>query len=246
MVKNWSSDCNFNIRRDLSDAHEVAWERIASPGTWLTAQHRIAIAVETRNARERPSCAETRQALSPSSVGIVNKTDGVLNDGEVELIHRVVCDPGRLSESWVQSILSNGMREGEFIEIVGIIAMVMIMDTFTMGLGMPDTHLLEPISGEPVRYQPAGAKKSAAWLPIVEPEDAVGEDEDLYPNPKVGYIYRALSGVPQSLRDYWAVANVHYMPGQYVYQFHNSIRAITRSQIELIAARVSALHQCVY
>ena len=68
----------------------------------------------------------------------------------------------------------------------------------------------------------------------------------MYPTPKAGYIYRGLSLVPQSLRDYWALANCHYLPGQYVYQFDKSIRAISRPQMEILAARVSALHQCVY
>jgi hypothetical protein len=55
-----------------------------------------------------------------------------------------------------------------------------------------------------------------------------------------------LSLVPQSLRDYWALATAHYLPGAFVYQFDKSIRAITRPQMELLAARVSALHQCAY
>ena len=122
----------------------------------------------------------------------------------------------------------------------------MILDTFTMGLGLADSSLPQPQEGNPSQYRPPGARKNAAWLPIVEPDDAVDADGPLYPNPKVGYIYRALSAVPQSLRDYWAMASVHYMPGQFVYQFDHSIRAIGKAQIELIAARVSALHQCAY
>jgi hypothetical protein len=39
---------------------------------------------------------------------------------------------------------------------------------------------------------------------------------------------------------------VHYLPGPYVYQFDKSIRAISRPQTEILAARVSAMHQCVY
>ena len=92
----------------------------------------------------------------------------------------------------------------------------------------------------------AGAKKQAAWLPLVEPQDAVESDGPLYPSPKAGYIYRGLSLVPQSVRDYWALANTHYMPGQFVYQFDKSIRAISRPQTEIMAARVSALHECAY
>ena len=68
----------------------------------------------------------------------------------------------------------------------------------------------------------------------------------MYPSPKAGYIYRALSSVPQSMRDYWALANAHYLPGTVIYRFDQTIRAIARPQTELLAARVSALHQCVY
>jgi hypothetical protein len=68
----------------------------------------------------------------------------------------------------------------------------------------------------------------------------------MYPSPKAGYIYRGLSLVPQTLRDYWALASTHYLPGDVVYRMGETIRAITRPQSEVLAARVSALHQCAY
>ena len=239
-------NCEFEVREDLVDVHEDAWHSISAPGTWLTGKRRIAVAAEIRKVRDSSSCAEVKTALSPNTVKISNTTMGELCDAEVELIHQVVCDPGRLSEPWSQSILDKGLSEGEYIEIVGLIAMVMILDTCTMGLGLPNVGLPKPQDGEPSRYTPPGAKKDAAWLPIVEPEDTVEEDGPMYPSPKAGYIYRGLSSVPQSLRDYWAMASTHYTPGEYVYQFDRSIRAIERPQMELIAARVSALHQCAY
>ena len=238
--------CELSIREDLVVAHEKAWERIASAGTWLNGSHRIAVVAEIRKAYQMKSCVEIKEALSPESVKIPNKTSGLLNDAEVELIHRVVCDSGRLSDAWSKSVIKKGLSEGEYVEIVGLIAMVMILDTFTMGLGLPNVDLPDPQAGEPTRYTPPGAKKNVAWLPIVEPEDAVEEDGPMYPGPKAGYILRGLSAVPQALRDYWAMASIHYTPGQFVYQFDRSIRAIGRPQIELIAARVSALHQCAY
>jgi hypothetical protein len=124
--------------------------------------------------------------------------------------------------------------------------MDMMMDTCLRALGLPERALTSPGVGEPTRYRPPGARKKMAWLPLVEPEDAVEADGPMYPSPKAGYIYRGLSLVPQSLRDYWSLANCHYLPGDVVYQFDRSIRAIKRPQVEIIAARVSALHQCVY
>ncbi len=234
------------VRSDLIEAHERAWAAIAAPGTWLSGTQRVAVAAEIRNARGCGFCERIKSALSPYAVEGTHDSLGVLGAAQVELIHRVVNDPGRLSEKWSASVLARGLFEGEYVETVGVIAMVMIMDTCHRALGLAQRALPVAAQGEPTRYRPPGAKKKAAWLPLVEPEDAVPEDGPMYPNPKAGYIYRGLSMVPQAVRDYWALANVHYLPGEYVYQFDTSIRAIERPQVEILAARVSAMHECAY
>lgn len=234
------------IRSNLIEAHERAWSAIARPGTWLTGERRVAVAAEIRHALKCSLCARIKGALSPNAVPGVHDTLGQLEAAEAELVHRVVNDPGRLSESWSQSVLARGLAEGQYVEIVGLIAMVMMMDTCHRALGLSLRDLPAPLAGEPSRYRPSGAKKKAAWLPLTEPEDATEADGPMYPSPKAGYIYRGLSLVPQSLRDYWALANEHYLPGPYIYKFDTSIRAISRPQTEILAARVSAMHQCVY
>lgn len=240
------SGTDLPVRSDLVESHERAWAAIAAPGTWLSGERRVAVAAEIRHAFACAHCARIKAALSPNAVDGTHDSLGVLGAAEVGLIHRVVCDPGRLSERWSQSVLAQGLAEGEYVEIVGIIAMVMMMDTFARALGARERALPAPKEGEPTRYRPPGAKKQAAWLPLVEPEDVVASDGPLYPNPKAGYIYRGLSLVPQAVRDYWALASCHYLPSEYVYRFDSSIRAIARSQVEILAARVSALHQCAY
>jgi len=234
------------VRADLADAHETAWRAIAAPGTWLTADRRLHVAAEIRHSRDCAHCMAIKAALSPDNVPGTHASLGQLESPEVELIHRAVNDPGRLSETWSQSVLARGLSEGEYVEIAGLVAIVMMMDTCTRALGLPDRALPPPVAGAPTRYRPPGARKEAAWLPIVEPPDAVEADGAMYPSPKAGYIYRALSSVPQTLRDYWALANAHYLPGQVIYRFDATIRAITRPQTELLASRVSAMHQCVY
>lgn len=233
------------MRSGLAKSHDRAWAAIAAPGTWLTGERRVAVAAETRHARNCALCARLKAALSPNVAG-EHDTPGRLAPAEVELVHRVVSDPGRLSEAWAQSVLARGLTEEEYIEIVGIIAMVMVMDTFSRALGIPERALPAPQPGEPTRYRPPGAKKQAAWLALVEPADVVPEDGPLYATPNASYIYRALSLVPQSMRDYWALGFEHYLPSEFVYKFDQSIRALTRPQTEVLAARVSALHQCAY
>lgn len=233
------------MRKGLTESHERAWAAIAGPGTWLTGARRVAVAAEVRHARRCAQCAQIKAALSPNVSG-THDSLGKLKTAEVELVHRVVSDPGRLTEAWTQSVLAQGLTQGEYIEIVGVIAMVMMIDTFHRALGLPERALPAAQPGEPTRYQPPGAKKQAAWLALVEPEDAVPADGPMYPHPRVGYIYRALSLVPQAVRDYWALAFEHYLPSEVIYKFDQSIRAITRPQTEVLAARVSALHQCAY
>jgi alkylhydroperoxidase family enzyme len=233
------------MRKSLPESHGRAWAAIAAPGTWLTGERRVAAAAEVRHARGCALCARLKTALSPSVPG-EHDSLGKLSAAEVELVHRVVSDPGRLTEGWARSVLARGLTEGEYIEIVGVISMVMMMDTFMRALGRPGRPLPEPQPGAPTRYRPPGAKRQAAWLPLVEPEDAVPADGAMYPHPRVGYIYRALSFVPQAVRDYWALAFEHYLPSEFVYSFDQSIRAISRPQTEVLAARVSALHQCAY
>lgn len=222
------------IRDDLEEAHARAWRAIASPGTWLTGARRLQVAAEVRRSE---GCA-------------VCDAGGLHETAELELVHCLAREPGRTSEAWARSLLgtaeAKGLSEGEYVETVGLVAMVKMMDAFHLGLGRELSPLPEPIEGEPTRYRPPGAKVGAAWLPIVEPPDVTPDDGPMYPSPKAGYIYRALSSVPQSMRDYWALANPHYLPGEYVYAFDRSLRAITRPQMELLASRVSAMHQCAY
>ena len=53
------------VRDDLPAAHRRAWARLAQPGTWWTAEERIAIAAESRAAVYCTFCRERKESLSP-------------------------------------------------------------------------------------------------------------------------------------------------------------------------------------
>ena len=246
MVSLEYNDYDFPIRSDLIEAHRDCWSRLSEAGSWLDADRKINLAAEVRKARECSFCNEQKGAISPNAVTGLHSDIGQLSGPEVEVIHRIVSDPARLSKDWYTNIISMGLTEEEYIEIIGIIAMVMIVDTFTFALGLDNRNLPLPKPGKPSYYKPLGAKTKAAWVPIVEPEDANPSDGELYPNPKVGYILRALSAVPTSKFHFWDLMHAHYLPEPIIYQFDRDYRAISRSQMEIIASRVSALHECLY
>lgn len=240
------TDSGLPIRNDLTAAHGQAWDSMSKAGTWLTSEQRIAVAAEVRQARTCVFCQLQKEALTPNSVTGAHASLGLLSVGAVDVVHRIVSDPGRLSEAWYESIIAQGLTPEEYIEIAGQVAITVMADTFAFGIGVEEAPLPSPQGGTPSNYQSPGAKKKAAWVPITEPEDAVESDGMLYPSNKVGYIHRALSAVPATKREYWRIAEAHYLPGGSVYDFASDARAISRPQIEVIAARVSALHQCLY
>lgn len=255
MAQNQSSDGLLNIetladlrgmaRDDLLDAHGQAWAWIAKPGTWLNGATRVAVVREIRQAADCTLCQTRKDALSPFAVEGEHDHLGALDAAQVEAIHRLATDSGRLSESWIDGLIADGLSDGAYIEIAGIVAMTKMMDGFSWGAGAAITEPPAAEPGEPTGYRPPGARKDDAWVALVAPEDVVESDGDLYGVMAPG-VHRALSLVPDSKRAFWELGEPHYIPMTELRNADTRVRAISRAQIEILASRTSALHQCVY
>ena len=235
----------YRVRETLVEAHRIAWRRIAEPGAWLDGARRVAVAAEVRAAEDCALCRERKEALSPFAVEGEHEATDLLSAAEVELVHRLTTDPGRLSRAWTEGLLAAGVSEEVYVEIVSIVCIVMVIDTFRRSLDLAPFDLPEPVAGAPTGYRAPGARRHDAWISLVQPEDVVESDGDLY-GPVASPVVKAFSLVPQAKRDYWDLAEVHYLPGSEMTNFATDVRAIDRMQMELVAGRVSALHQCVY
>jgi hypothetical protein len=55
----------------------------------------------------------------------------------VEQIHRIVSDPGRLTRKWFDGVITSGTSDVEYVEIVGVIATIVSIDTFCRSIGVP-------------------------------------------------------------------------------------------------------------
>ena len=55
----------------------------------------------------------------------------------LEVAHRITTDPGRLSREWYQGILDSGLEEAPYVELVGVVATLVSVDTFCRGIGLP-------------------------------------------------------------------------------------------------------------
>ncbi|MBT5898431.1 MAG: hypothetical protein HOK30_02995 [Rhodospirillaceae bacterium] len=241
-------DLAWPVRDDITAAHRRTWERLAQPGTWLSGAERVAIAREARGALDCQLCRDRKDALSPNAVNGSHDHTGQLPELEVEQIHRIRTDPGRLSRAWHEGLREAGMVEERYVETVGVIANIVAMDTFTKGLGLDPWPLPAPQPGEPTRLRPVAAKQQMAWVSTLAPQDAIGTaDEDLYAGrPTAAHIYQAMSLVPASVKGFFDLVVNQYLPPQAMTDFDNEYRAINHAQIELVAGRVSAINQCVY
>lgn len=242
-------DAPFPLRDDFADSHSRFWERLAAPGSWWTSAQRIDIARQTRAAFRCPLCHVRRRALSPNTVDGAHATlDTRLPDAAVEAVHRIATDASRLSRRWYQGLLAQGLSEGQYVEIIGTVVSLVSIDSFALALGLPERPLPETAgSGEPSGYRPSSAAADDAWVPMVPEHNAGTPEADLWPDGKTGNVVRAMSLVPDEVRTLKDLSAAHYLamadvrkPG------YDAGRALSRSQMELLAGRTSALNACYY
>lgn len=236
------------VRDEIASAHGRFWQRLAAAGSWWTGAERVAIAAETRAARACALCAERRQAISPNAVTGAhdrpNATPAVLPAAAVDAVHRITTDATRLSASFVNALAEEGLDDGHYVELLGIVVGVTSVDYVCRGLGAAVHPLPRPIDGQPSHYRPAEAKPGESFVPMI-PSGALGSNErDLWRG-TTGNVIRAMSLVPDAVRDLQLLSAAHYLPTAQVANPRGG-RTLSRPQIELVAGRVSALNECFY
>ena len=234
------------VRDDLAAAHRRAWARLAAPGEWWSGAVRIAIAEETRAAPGCNFCRERKAALSPYAATGTHTAATDLPDVLVDVIHRIRTDTERLTRRFYDTALAGGLSDAEYVETVGVMATVIAIDSFCDAMGLPRHALPAPVAGEPRRQRPAGVKDGLAWVPTLAPEDVSEAEAGMYDGLAAVNIHRALSLVPEEVVGFFDLDAVHYLPDSLLRDFGTEYRALTHAQIEFLAARVSAINQCVY
>ena len=235
------------IRADIPAAFRDYWERLAAPGSWWTGAERVAIAQESRNALECDFCAERKQALSPYGMAGFHTSSTDLPERAIDAVHRIVTDQTRITQSLVDDNAANGLSKEAYVELVGIVVATFSIDEFHRTMGLDPEPLPEAKPGEPDHYRPALLNEEMGFVPTVPLEGAVGNEADLYPPGRAPNVVRALSAVPQAVRDWFALAGALYLNLEGMQSFaKQDNRSIDRSQMELVAGRVSAVNECFY
>jgi len=240
-------DSPYPIHDDIGREHRAFWQRLAGPGSWWSGKERVAIAKASRGALDCRLCIARKAALSPNAVQGKHDHDGELPETVVDAVHRIVTDQGRITRSYVEDNAASGLAKPAYVELVGIVVAVFSIDEFHRALGLSLEPLPAPQPGDISRYQPAMLSEDIGYVPTVPPDGAVGNEADLWPPMRTANVVRALSLVPEALRDWRAIASAQYLSFAGMQNFvKDEARSLTRMQMELIAGRVSAVNECFY
>ncbi len=236
----------YPIRADFAAAHNRYWHRLGQPGAWLTGAQRVDVAREVRQAQQCGFCQRRKAALSPTAVDGTHDTASTLPAAMVEVIHRVVTDPKRLTRKWFDGIIGQGLTEEEYVEIIGTVVCVFSIDEFCRAIGVPLNPLPEPVAGEPSHYRPANVVHDGAWVRTLPKIVDSGPEADLW-HGVGGFVIRALSLVPDEVRSMLDLLEAHYVSNDNIWVLKPSPKGtLSRIQSEIVAIRVSALNGCFY
>lgn len=167
--------------------------------------------------------AETRRAC-----------DGIAPTHELpaptlEAVRRIATAPATTAGDWVQRLAGDGLAEPGYVEAVGIVARTVAVDTLHRGLGTDPEPLPEPRPGEPTGALNPEARVSKGFVAMARGTSS----------------WWAISLIPDAFEGMEDFHNTLYLsPAEMMME--QSPRLLTRAQIELIAARTSAVNECFY
>jgi len=215
----------------IDEAVGIVVESLVEPGDWLTGAQRREAALEARDARTNELDRRRAEAISPFAVDGRHEPTAALSADAVDVVHRIASDPGRLTRTWADRMIGS-LGEETYTELVGVAACTAVVDSFAAAMGADEPELGPPRPGEPARERPKDVGEVGAWVAQST-------------TPGAANVSRSLSLVPVTNRAWVGVVQAMYSRGA---DFANLSweRALTRPQVELVAARTTAELECFY
>ena len=138
--------------------------------------------------------------------------------------------PSGVTQELVLDWEERGLDMFRYVELIGIVSQVTAVDTFHRAIGLTLEPLPHPVPGEPTRqHSESQVRVTKAWVPMEGPPT----------------IPTSLSAVPAEMAALEALHGPAYLAYEQM-QDPAYTRGLTRAQMELVAARTSAINECFY
>ena len=146
----------------------------------------------------------------------------------IEAAETTSARPAAIRRGWVDR-MADDLGYPRYIELVGITSRLAAVDTFHVGLGVGLEPLPDPEPGDPSHTEEPSARPGAAWVPMVGGASitqalSLVDAESVAQEDLHGPLYLTYEGM----------AEYDYVGG------------LSRAQMELVAARTSAINECFY
>lgn len=218
------------LRPEIAAACDRLVAHWSTPGPSWTAAQRRALAEVVGVARR--ATQELAPWQSPLTVeGLI--ATGPLPDVAVEVAWRITNHPGTLTKEWYDAAIAGGLGPHAFVELVGVVAMANALEHLCGAVGLEPPSLPEVNADPNAATTAETATVSTHWVPTV--------DSDL-PN-----VRTALSAAPAELEMQGVLLDAFYVPGgALARELDDQVWGLERTQLELVASRVSTMNECFY
>jgi hypothetical protein len=208
-------------------AADQSWAELGKPGAQWTGAERIAIAELVRAASPRPLWDR-----APALDALAREPGGdVLSPFVAGLVERVAVEPSSLSKDDVAGIVAQ-LGDAAYAELASVVAQVVAIDHFAAALGVERRGFPSAEQGHPHRRRPEGMADVGGHIPMTEVIEG--------PN-----VRRSLS-LAGADHERWMMLVFVMYSGERFGELVWTDRALSRPQVELLAARTSALNECFY
>ena len=221
------------VREDLAEAHRLAWEHVAAPGTWWTGAERVELA-------ETALAAITDADPVPPWIGVTSTDrlgpDRLAPPAAHDVAYRLARHAGTMTRNVYDAAVA-ALGELPYVELCAIVSTVAAVAHFCRNIGVEVPPLPAAAAGLPTRERPERLVAARFnWVPVTEPAD------------EVAAVVQAYTAVPAENRNTWRMAAAQYMPVDEMVRPDWARRpdGLSRAQMELVAARLTKLRECFY
>jgi hypothetical protein len=221
-----------SLRPDLVAAHAAAWRQVTGPGASWTGAERTAIALTALAALD--DTEPLAPWVSPSHAGRSMPGNDDLPTVVADAVYRLARHAASLTEAWYRSLIDQGIDAIAYVELVGIVAAVAAVDGFHRAAGLERPPLPATVDGAAHGNHPMVEAATLNWVPVAAPAD------------RDAAVVQGLSAAPEENANIQRLAAAQYIPFDEMGELGWSRGTLSRGEMELVAARLSAVRECFY